>query len=58
MEVHITRFADTKATKDSAKLYMYITYMYTLVRGKLNIERFQSTVVKAHSVCCIKSASK
>lgn len=51
MEIHITRFADTKATKDSAKLYISS-------RGNLDIEMFKpSMVVKAHSVHSIKSAS-
>lgn len=52
MEIHITRFADTKATKDSAKRYI------SLHRANLNIEMFKpSMVVKAHSVRSIKSAS-
>lgn len=56
MEIHVTRFADTKATKDPAKRYVYIC-IYTLLGGTLNIEMFKlSTVVKAHSVCSIKSA--
>lgn len=52
MEIHITRFADTKATKDSAKRYI------SLLRANLNIEMSKpSTVIKAHSVRSIKSAS-
>lgn len=52
MEIHITRFADTKATKDSAKCYI------SLLRANLNIEMSKpSTVIKAHSVRSIKSAS-